>query len=321
MAWDSAKRDEVTIITNPKAGHGRARRVLPSVLASFRKQLPKTRLRAVLTKSYEHTEELARSYVAKAQKRGEENATLVMMGGDGMAHLGVNACAGSSVRLGIIPAGTGDDFARGVGVPLDIAKSVQAIISGHTRRIDVIGVSQPHCDYTRCVGTILASGWDAKVNQRVNQAPFRAGPISYLASMALEIASWKPTRYRMRIDGHWRDVDGVLAAIANTSFYGGGIAIAPQANPSDGWLDITLVRRASRRRFISMLPSLANSTFIHSDVVETIKAREILLDGDGLIPMGDGEELTSTPLLVSCLPGALEVCVPENADHRTDDSR
>ena len=91
------------------------------------------------TRSFDDARQLALAAVAQAApaEAGRRPDVLVMMGGDGMASLGLNACAGSHIPLAIIPTGTGDDFARGVGIPRKPAEAVQAIITGHTKMIDM----------------------------------------------------------------------------------------------------------------------------------------------------------------------------------------
>lgn len=315
MASQQPRQHEVTIVVNPRSGRGRAARLLPQVIRAMGETLPDSQIRVHSTSSYADARTRTATTVAQSlpPEPGQRPDVLVMMGGDGMASLGLNACAGSHLQLGIIPAGTGDDFARGVGIPRDPLRAAAAIAAGRTRRIDLT-LARGEIDggaQQRYVGTVVSSGYDAKVNFRVNRSRINFGALSYASAVLLEMAQLKPLNYRLTIDGEYREIPAVLAAVGNAGFFGGGVHICPQADPADGLLDVTLIGPVSRWTLVRLFPLLYRGDFIHHPALTFLRAREVLLDGDGLVPMADGEMLGEVPLRLTCAPNVLEILVGE----------
>lgn len=303
----------VTVVVNPRSGRGRANRVIPAVTREISQAMPDAEVRVIRTRDYRDARERTRAVAAAAPVPlpGQQPDVLVMVGGDGMASLGLNACAGSHVQLGVVPAGTGDDFARGVGVPRDPLAAARAIASGRSRRIDLTlarGLIADGSD-RRHVGSVVSSGYDAKVNHRVNHARLNLGSASYASAVLTEIAELKPLDYRLDIDGERLEVPAVLVAIGNAGYVGGGIHLCPRADPADGLLDLTIIGPVGRWTLIRLFPLLFRGKFVDHPAISYARAREVVLDGEGLVPMADGEELGSVPLHLSCVPRALEVLV------------
>lgn len=313
MASLQSRPHVVTIIVNPRSGRGRAARLLPQVSAQLASALPHSQLRVVRTRNYADARERAYATVAASEppQAGERPDVLVMMGGDGMASLGLNACAGTHVQLGVIPAGTGDDFARGVGIPRDPLAAARAVGSGLTRRIDLTLAAGQIADGSqqRYVGSVVSSGYDARVNHRVNHGRLNLGSVSYASAVLLEIAKLDPINYRLTIDGKYREEQAILVAVGNAGYVGGGIHLCPQADPADGLLDLTLIGPVSRLTLIRLFPLLFRGDFISHPAITHLRATEVLLDGDELVPMADGEDLGKAPLRLTCEPGVLEICV------------
>lgn len=313
MASLQSRPHVVTIIVNPRSGRGRAARLLPQVSAQLASALPHSQLRVVRTRNYADARERAYATVAASEppQAGERPDVLVMMGGDGMASLGLNACAGTHVQLGVIPAGTGDDFARGVGIPRDPLAAARAVGSGLTRRIDLTLAAGQIADGSqqRYVGSVVSSGYDARVNHRVNHGRLNLGSASYASAVLLEIAKLDPINYRLTIDGKYREEQAILVAVGNAGYVGGGIHLCPQADPADGLLDLTLIGPVSRLTLIRLFPLLFRGDFISHPAITHLRATEVLLDGDELVPMADGEDLGKAPLRLTCEPGVLEICV------------
>lgn len=299
----------VTIIVNPRSGRGKASRSLPRVRDHLQAGLPDSQIRVVQTSSYADAREQTRAAVAQAAaaQTGRRPDLLVVMGGDGMASLGLNACAGTHVQLGIIPTGTGDDFARGVGIPRTLDKAVAAIIAGRTKTIDLALVEGELTggERRRYVGSIVSSGYDAKVNYRVNHSKIR----SYAWALLAEIAKLRPLNYRLTIDGERLEMRALLAAVGNAGYAGGGVHLCPAADVTDGMLDVMIIKPVSRWTLIRLFPMLFRSGFVQHPAVTQLRAREVIIDGDGLLPMADGEELGTVPLRVSVQPGVLTIVV------------
>jgi len=309
MSLDNAT---MTLVINPTAGRGKALRILPKVMNEFVKGLPEGSLQVLQATSFADAQRLCGATVAAAQAHPGRRDSLVVMGGDGMMHLGLNACAGTAVPLGMIPAGTGNDICRGIGLPLDALAAARIIVDGVTKPVDLAFVvgRLSHGGTQRYVGSVVATGYDARVSWRGTMMSVRWGALTYAAAALAELRHFEPRHYRLRIDGVERELPAMLVAVANGAYYGGGMKIAPTASVSDGLLDITLVHPVSRFTLVRLLGSMFDGSFVTDPSVETIKAKEIVIDGDGLLGMADGEALGDVPLGVTCQAGALTVFVP-----------
>jgi diacylglycerol kinase (ATP) len=159
------------------------------------------------------------------------------------------------------------------------------------------------------VGAVVSSGYDARVNRATNDIRLRFGPLSYGYIALRELANFEPLTYRLVVDGQAREVRAMMVAVANMGVFGGGMKIAPDADPADGILDVTLIREASRGKLLRLLPQVYSGSFIKDPVVELLRARRVEIDGDGLFLMGDGEELGEVPAVAECVPSILSVVV------------
>ena len=299
-----AKPSLLTLVVNERSGGGRAGRILPKVARRLREQVPTAELHIVSSSSWTEAEKLTRTAALEARP----GDALLVMGGDGMAHLGLNAAAGTEATLGLIPAGTGNDFARGIGVPRTIDEAVEVIVAGRTRTVDLAHISN-NTFPQRYVGAVVSTGYDARVNRSTNHIRLRLGALSYGYIAMRELASFSPLHYDMIIDGVRRRQEAMLVAVSNTGVFGGGMRIAPDADPADGLLDVTVVGPVSRTTLLRLLPSMYSGAFIKHPCVEQFRVRSIELAGEGLFVMGDGEELGEVPVRVECVPEALKVFV------------
>ena len=299
-----AKPRLLTLVVNERSGGGRAGRMLPKVARRLREQVPTAELHIISSNSWTEAEKLTRAAALEARP----GDALLVMGGDGMAHLGLNAAAGTEATLGLIPAGTGNDFARGVGVPRTVDEAVGVIVAGRTRTVDLAHISNDTFP-RRYVGAVVSTGYDARVNRSTNHIRLRLGALSYGYIALRELASFSPLHYDMIIDGVRRRQEAMLVAVSNTGVFGGGMRIAPNADPADGLLDVTVVGPVSRTTLLRLLPSMYSGAFIKHPCVEQFRVRSIELAGEGLFVMGDGEELGEVPVRVECVPEALKVFV------------
>lgn len=303
MSHELAKRRLVTVVCNERSGGGRAGRALPKVARRLHEGLHDADLHVVTSRCYEDARDLTRS-AALTARAGD---VVAVMGGDGMAHLGINACAGTEATLAIIPAGTGNDFARGAGVPGSVREAVEALVRGATRVMDLLRLTNG--TGSRFVGAVVSSGYDARVNRATNDIQLRLGALSYGYIALRELAHFEPLHYRLVIDGVPREETAMMVAICNTGVFGGGMRISPDADPADGLLDITIIHQASRGTLLRLLPQVYTGGFVRSPLVERLRARTVDVDGDGLFLMGDGEEMGDVPARVRCRPGMLRIIV------------
>jgi diacylglycerol kinase (ATP) len=302
----------LTLLVNPTAGHGRARIMGPRIAASLRERLPNTTVDMQICATAKQAGALAHEVVAGAQQAhaGQRADVLATLGGDGTASLGINACADSGIPLAVFPAGTGDDFRRGIGSPLKRTEVIDAVVAGTTKRVDLLASSRPRdpAQLTTWVGSVVATGYDARVNRRVNRARINLGPISYALAVLREAVDFKPLRYRLTIDeGPVRELDALLVAVGNCGYFGGGIKICPDADPTDGLLNVTIVHPVAVRKLLTQFRNLYNGRFSRLPEVEMLTCRSIRVDGPGLFGLADGEEIGHAPLALQCRPGVLDV--------------
>jgi len=291
----------VGLVINPTAAKGNGRLVGEQVTD----ELAKHHVAVVNLSGSDETAAVAAA--TRAIKQGDIDALLVV-GGDGAVHLGVNLCAGTDLPLGIVACGTGNDIATTLGLPInDAAAAVSQAIAklDSPRRIDA-GKAHSSTGQFWFIGTVSA-GFDALVNRRANRMTWPKGQRRYELAMLLELASFKPIRYEAVVDGEPRVIEAMLCAVANAPCFGGGMMIAPEAKIDDGWLDLFIVHKISRPELIRIFPKVYTGAHVSHPAVEIIRAKSITLDS-GLMPaFSDGEAVGHSPISVTVEPGALLV--------------
>ncbi|MET1072707.1 MAG: diacylglycerol kinase family protein [Umezawaea sp.] len=282
------------LLVCPASGRGRAARIAGTVAAGLREAVD--RLDLHVGYSAEDTARLARKAVADGVD------VLVVLGGDGGAHLGVQACAETPTALAVVPAGTGNDFAAVLGTAT--ADDVVAHLrSGARKRFDLGRVSTG-----TWFATVLCAGFDSAVNERANAMRWPAGPRRYDLAILAELAALRSAPLVVETEHGVEELDATLVAIGNTPCYGGGIPVCPGADPSDGLFDLTLLTDVSRTAMVRMLPTLRTGDHVDHAAVRTLRARSVRLGGDnGWVGYADGERIAELPLSVECRPGALAV--------------
>ena len=239
---------------------------------------------------------------------------IVVVGGDGIAHLGVNLCAGTDLPLGMIGAGTGNDLARSIGMPLnDTAGSVDIILAhlNNPRTVDAVKANTSTGEFW-FFGTISA-GFDALVNQRANRWRWPKGPSRYTLAMLAELASFKPIHYEATIDGEHRSFQAMLCAVANSESFGGGMRVAPNAIIDDGLLELFIVHSISRPEFIKVFPKVFTGEHISHPAVEIIQAKQVKISSGNMPAYSDGEAVGHSPVSAQIMPGSLRVFAPKSA--------
>ncbi|WP_375426188.1 diacylglycerol/lipid kinase family protein [uncultured Friedmanniella sp.] len=291
---------QISLVVNPTARRGRGAATLAAVEARLRAS--GAQLETLRSTSWSHAEQL----MAAAVRRGVD--VLAVMGGDGMMHLGLNACADAGglgrTALGMIPAGTGNDLARGVGLdPEDTLAAADVVAADHRGALDLIRAGD------RYVGAVLATGFDARVNERANAMRWPRGSLRYTVAALAELGVFRPLTYRLTLDGVVREQPAMLVAVGNTTTYGGGLRICPRADPTDGLLDVTVVHPVSRLKLLQLLPQMRSGRFARDPCVEQLRVRAVTVAGEGLVGYGDGERLGATPIEVTVAPRALPLVV------------
>nr|WP_174267814.1 diacylglycerol kinase family protein [Nocardioides zeae] len=280
-------------MTHPGAGRGRGARARSVVLPRLRDA--GFEVLDLVGRDVDEARRLAGAAVADGVE------ALVACGGDGTVHLALQHVVPAGVPLGVVPAGTGNDLARELGLPADPRAAADRIIAGPRRTLDVARVGD------RYVATVVACGFDALVAERADAMTWPRGPLRYVAATAVELRSLAPRRYTLELDGRVRTVEGVLAAVGNTSSFGGGLRITEGAEPDDGLLDVVVVRSLDRRGLVRAFPRLYRGTHTTHPAYEHHRVRSATIAAADITAYADGEPLGSLPLTVTAVPAALTV--------------
>ncbi len=232
---------------------------------------------------------------------------IVVAGGDGMVHLGANLCAGTGVPLGVIAAGTGNDIARELGLPVrDAAKAVERILDGGIRVVDAARYTMASGEDRWFVG-VLAGGFDAVVNERANQWRWPKGPMRYNLAIMRELPVFRAIPYVLELDGTRMETEAMLVAVGNGPAYGGGMKVTPDASFDDGLLDVLVLHKISTAEFLRVFPTVFKGTHTSHPKVQVLRARSVRLEATGIVSYADGERFAPLPMTIEVVPGALKV--------------
>lgn len=288
------------LVVNPASGRGAAARVAGGVSA---------RLREAVDRLDVHVGVDAADTAGTARRAVDDGVDLLaVLGGDGSAHLAIQACAGSPTALAVIPAGTGNDLAAALGMPgapLAAAGEVAAAIG----RGDQPGT----LDLGRIEGgawfsTVLCAGFDSKVNERANAMRWPSGPRRYDLAIFVELARLSASPLVVETEDGTHELTATMVSVGNTPTYGGGLRICPAADLHDGLFDVTVVGPISRRRLVRTFPLLRTGAHVDEPEVSTMRARQVRLAGDnGWMAYADGDRQGRLPLTVTCVPDAIRV--------------
>ncbi|MFV0319975.1 MAG: diacylglycerol kinase [Microbacterium sp.] len=235
---------------------------------------------------------------------------VAVVGGDGTVNLAAQELAGSGVPLGMIPTGTGNDFAAHFGVPrLAPEHAADVIHAGDTRAVDLAQVIRADGS-TQVYATVLACGFDSAVNDRANRMRWPKGDMRYNIAILLEFVFLKGLPFTVHVDDERVDGPLIMASVGNTRTYGGNIPICPDADVADGLLDLTVVRPSGRLHLLRLLPTLYKGTHVQHPEVETYRGRRIRLEAANVTAYADGDPIGTLPLTIDALPGALTLFAP-----------
>ena len=249
-----------------------------------------------------------------------------------MVHLGVDIVATTGVPLGIVATGTGNDIARHFGLPSRDASASARLINqalagdGAIMATDAIYASRPDgtllAPQRRWSLAVVSAGLDAAVNARANTLTWPAREGRYVRAFTAELAALAPYGFRVTTDeGAWEG-PALLLAVANTRYIGGGMDLAPQADPTDGLLEVLRLDPVSRPRLVSLFRRLFKGSHLTDPAVHVERSRTITIEAldertghdRGLRPpphpFADGEPLAELPLRLEAVPDAVRLLLP-----------
>jgi len=288
------------LVVNPTSGRGAAARVAGGVSARLREAVDRLDVRVATD---------AADTAGTARRAVDGGCDLLaVLGGDGSAHLAIQACAGSPTALAVIPAGTGNDLAAALGMPgapLAAAAEVAAAI-GRGDRPSTLDLGR--IDGGTWFSTVLCAGFDSKVNERANGMRWPSGPRRYDLAIFVELARLGAYPLTVETEHGTHELRATMVSIGNTPTYGGGLRICPAADLHDGQFDVTVVGPISRRRLVRTFPMLRTGAHVDEPEVSTLRASRVRLAGDnGWVAYADGDRQGDLPLSVTCVPDAIRV--------------
>lgn len=291
---------QIVVISNPTSGTGSGART-----GARAADLLRARGREVVELAGRDAAE-AEALVRRAVAEGPD--LLVVVGGDGMVHLALQSVSGSGVRLGLVPAGTGNDVARYLDVPRgDVEAAVEVLLGGVERELDVAVVDRGPGAEERRFLTVMAAGFDAVVNERANAMRWPRGQARYTVATLAELRTLAPIPYVLELDGRTEQLEATMVAVGNGPSFGGGLRITEGAELDDGLLDVVVIAPLSRRELVRTYPRLFRGTHVSHPSYSHHRVRQVRVAAPGITAYADGERLGALPLSVGVEPGALRV--------------
>lgn len=294
--------ERVGLLVNPASGRGRA--------TAHGQQL-----RERLTTAGHQVVELSRPDVDRARDAAAAAVSsgdidvLAVVGGDGTAHLGANVCASTGVALAIVPAGTGNDNARGLGLPLADPPAVAGLITaGRIREIDAGRARTPTGD--RWFLGVLGGGFDTVVNDRAARMRRVHGTARYVGAVLRELPTFRGIPYAVQVDGQRIETTAMLVAVANGPSFGSGMRVCPDAQFDDGLFDVLVLHRISVPQFLRVFPRVFSGRHVDHPAVQICRGSRVVLQAAGVSTQADGEPFLPLPLTLEVVPAALRVVVP-----------
>ena len=294
-----------TFLVNPSAGGGAA----PGAVVPVARILRESGARVDVT--YSPGPHAMVGLVDQAVERGD---VVVSVGGDGMLSSLAGLVSARSGTLAVLPAGRGNDFARMLGLPAEPEAQARLLLEADVRRVDLLAVTGPGA--RRLVAGSVYAGVDARAAEIVDRAGWLPRGLQYPYAALRALATYRPGRYRISVDGEAREYAAATVVVANSGYYGKGMQIAPPASVTDGVLDVVVIEAASRIALMRSLPKVYDGAHIALDEVTVLSGRRVEVVGTGRAPIpvgGDGEPLghlptlDSDPMVVEVVPGAVGV--------------
>ncbi|UVI30846.1 diacylglycerol/lipid kinase family protein [Paenibacillus spongiae] len=309
---------------NEQAGGGRGRAVWRKVEADVKRRgIPYL---ALLTSCPEQASSRIREELALHPAGGINGIKgVIVVGGDGTLHGLLPVLANSGVPLGIIPAGSGNDTARALGLSKQPIQALERALSSAARPVDLLlftgclpstTAPGPNAAEPRPILTALAIGFDAAVADAVNRSSYkklcnllRVGSLAYIIGVFQTLLTYRPQKLQLTVDGKEHAFErGWLSAVCNTSSYGGGLRICPEASSTDGLLDVCVVHSCTPLQLLRLFPTLLSGSHIRLPYVTLLRGRSVTVAADGPARtrvFGDGETLGAVPLTAQSAPGKL----------------
>ncbi|MBT3320140.1 MAG: diacylglycerol kinase family lipid kinase [Clostridia bacterium] len=288
------------LIFNPTAGAGRSKKTLQIVEEYCKARGKKYEL--AQTERIGHATQLASSAVGKGY------SGIISVGGDGTILEIAEALKDTDENLGVVPAGTGNDFKYAINVPQDTKGALDVIFAGNTKRID-IGVLNDD----KCFLNIVGTGFDVDVIKNTNKVRrFLTGGGAYYIGIVLSIFGYKNARLEITMDGKTIKRTALLIAVANGQCYGGGLFVNPSADLTNGKLNFIVINKIAKYKILLELPKLQKAQPELVKELESFSCSEVTITSEKpRIFNVDGDLFGQTPMNIKVKSKALNVFCPK----------
>ena len=285
------------LVVNSKAGKGRASKLA----GKFEVLLKSNNLPYEIINKATYEETFSEYRLSIASGKFEK---VVAIGGDGLVNLCLQEVAEQNIGLSVIPAGTGNDFARAVGSHKKSVNEIFNVVSSQDPTTIDLGLVTGAFG-KRWYVQVLSTGFDALVNNLANRINWPRGQMKYTLATLLTLARFKPIPYELTIDGKQFKQDFMLLSVANGETYGGGMRICPDASNSDGIFDILLVHPVSKIVLLSIFPKVFTGKHVPHPKIDIIRGKKVQLSADASA-FADGEFVSKLPIEIANVKNALK---------------
>jgi YegS/Rv2252/BmrU family lipid kinase len=288
----------IAIIANPLAGRGRGQKVAQAVQQLLKEQ--NVDFEMVFTQYAGHAVELA-------DQASDKHPVVAALGGDGTVREVLSAIWQKPSALGVIPGGTGNDYARGLGIPRETEAALKVLVEGTAAPLDV---GLEHGDV---FGQLACIGFPVDVIMHVNahRDGLINGSAAFLAGVAATLRNLRHYQVRITVDGKVLEKDVVGVFVMNMPYGGGGMKFAPDARYDGGEFHVVIVEKISRWDLTITLPKIYSGRHLSNPAVSVVQGKEVSIEGQSLPIMLDGDIFPARPVQASIKPRAAQVVIPK----------
>jgi YegS/Rv2252/BmrU family lipid kinase len=298
------------VIVNPNAGKGKGKKDWETIAAILKKE------NIACITNFTERKGHAITYATEGITAGYRK--IITVGGDGTLNEVVNGvflnkiCPATDISLALIPVGTGNDWGRMFGIPLDYNRAIEIIRDNRQMLHDVGLVSFYNGSEKkqRYFINIAGLGFESAVVMRTNiqKDMGRGGKLIYFYNLLMSLLSYKNTRAEIEIDGTKTYADVFSLNVGNGRYCGGGMRQTPDALPDDGMLDLTVINGMGKLEIIRNLKILYDGTILKHPKINGYRCKSIKVSSDSVIyAEADGESLGHTPVEFSIIPAGINV--------------
>ncbi len=288
----TARATSLTLLVNPVAGGGRARRAAPAVIGALRSAGWQVRVHV--------TEGLADAERVAAQ--AEPGTVISVLSGDGVIAAAAAGVLHSGTVLAPLPGGRGNDYCRALAIPTDPVDAARALTAARVVRLDVGLVGD------RVFLGVASCGFDSEANRIANAARLARGQLVYAYAALRTLAAGRRSSFTVTSEqGDPLQFTGWTVAVGNAGRYGGGMRICPDATMTDGLLDVVTVGDVGRLDFLRTLPKVFTGRHLEHPAVSMHRAATVHITADrDLVIYADGDPIGTLPVTITtraaCLP-------------------